>query len=356
MKILDRYIVREILRSAAAALIIFSLLVMAVETFINVDKFVSNELSFFSMLYYSFFALSKYFLMVSSVSLLFATTYFLSNLSANNELISLYTAGYSKMRILFPIVLLAILLTSLFTLLNESVFLRWKSESEVVSQNLFGLSGTHDARNVNLSDKGFLVYASRYSDERRMLYDPLVISSGDDGIRLRIEAEYAVNEGDIWVFKDAIVYERSEDGFSSSVEGEYVNPDFDFESELFKSQNLSLDTMQYGKAVEYLEKLKTANPSSWHEKRTEFLIRLSEPMGILTLMMISILLDYSFKKNILLFSIVQSLLIAVVYFVSNMVFSIICKQGMLPPFFVVLAPLLLTIILSMAISYIGKRI
>ena len=358
MKKLDRYILSSIFKTGFIALLIFSLLVMAVETFMNIDKFISNDVGFTTIMYSSFMALSDYFIMITSVSMLFSVTYFLSNLSANNELISLYTAGYSRRRISSPIFILAVVLAITFTFMNESTFLRWKNQNEITKTELFGVSGTHDARNIALNDvgSGYLVQSRRFNEDKVKLYDPLVMRTENDKVILRLEAETATFTDGEWIFQNALIYEVDGDQMSSEQADTYILSDFDFPPSLFKSQNMEITTMEYRSAVEYLDRLAEVNPSSWVEKETEFLRRLAEPLGIFVLMMISILMNYTFKKNILLFSIVQSLLIAVVYYVSDMVFSIVCKQGMIAPVYVVVMPLLFTVILSFAISAIGKRI
>ena len=357
MKKLDRYILTSIFRTGIVALLIFSLLVMAVETFMNIDKFISNDVGFATITYSSFMALGDYFIMITSVSMLFSVTYFLSNLSANNELIALYTAGFSKARITRPIFILSVILSVSFMFLNETSFLQWKNQNEIVKTELFGVSGTHDARNIALNDigSGYLVQSRRYNEELQKLYDPLVMRTEDDRVILRLEAESAIYRDDEWIFDNVMLYEVDGDVMKAERLESYVLDEFDFPPSLFKSQNMKISTMEYRSAVEYLERLRQVNPSSWVEKETEFLRRLSEPLGIFVLMMISILMNYTFKKNILLFSIVQSLLIAVVYYVSDMVFSIVCKQGMIAPYYVVVMPLLFTVILSFAISAIGKR-
>ena len=357
MKKLDRYILSSIFKTGIVALLIFSLLVMAVETFMNIDKFISNDVGFATITYSSFMALGDYFIMITSVSMLFSVTYFLSNLSANNELISLYTAGFSKRRITMPIFILAVVLSVGFMILNETSFLKWKNQNEIVKTELFGVSGTHDARNIALNDvgSGYLVQSRRYNEDMQKLYEPLVMRTKDDKVIMRLEAESATFEDGDWIFHNVMLYEVEGEKMSSDTIDSYILPDFDFPPSLFKSQNMKITTMEYRSAVEYLDRLAEVNPSSWIEKETEFLRRLSEPLGIFVLMMISILMNYTFKKNILLFSIVQSLLIAVVYYVSDMVFSIVCKQGMIAPVYVVVMPLLFTVILSFAISAIGKR-
>ena len=128
-----------------------------------------------------------------------------------------------------------------------------------------------------------------------------------------------------------------------------------FESFDASSRTLLLQVQSYY-AYEYLNRLKSVNYASWREGMTDFLRRLASPFGILVLSFIALSLNYTYKKNILLFSIVQSLIIAVVYYVADMVFSIAARQGSINVYSVFIAPPIITVALSYLISHLGKRI
>ena len=57
----------------------------------------------------------------------------------------------------------------------------------------------------------------------------------------------------------------------------------------------------------------------------------------------------------LLFSVIQSLSIVVVYYVADMVFSIMGHQGAVTPLQAVILPMILTIALSAVISLLGRK-
>ena len=358
MKILTRYSIKSILTVFLIALMIFSFLVMAVETFMHLDSFMTGNLGIREMFIYAFSSLSTYFMMLISLSILFSITYFLSSLSANNELISLYTAGLSKIRILFPIILLSLFMTLFFFLLNESVVLEWKNQKEIISQEYFGMSGTYDARNTVLYDEesGYMIYADRYSESYSRLYSPILIKSLDGSVKERIEADYAEYSERQWVFYNARVVLNENGEIDSFTEKEYADPGFKIPEEMFRSQNLQIETMELRYAYEYLERMERVNRISWQEGMTDFLRRLSSPLGILVLAIIAMSMNYTFKKNVLLFSIVQSLVIAVVYYVADMVFSIAARQGAISVYAVFYLPPLITVALSYLISFLGKKI
>ena len=340
MRILTRYTLKSIL------LVFF------------ISLFITGDLGLAEMLRYALSSLSSYIMMLIALSSLFSITYFLSSMSANNELISLYTAGLSKVRILRPILILSFLMTVFFFFVNESLVLEWKNYKDVVSQEYFGMSSTFDASNTVLYDEesGYLIYADRYSDSNKRLYSPLLIKSEDENIRERIEADYADYVNDGWHFYNARVTLVQNNNLESFTEREYLDEDFNIPDDMFRRQNLQLETMELDYAYEYLNRLKSVNYASWREGMTDFLRRLASPFGILVLSFIALSLNYTYKKNILLFSIVQSLIIAVVYYVADMVFSIAARQGSINVYSVFIAPPIITIALSYLISHLGKRI
>ena len=359
MSILARYTLKRVFMTAAATFLIFCFLVMAVETFMHLDSYISSDNTDFRMMMrYAFSSISNYYLLLLSVSFLFSVSYFLSDMSANNELISIYGAGISRGRLIAPIFALACILTCLLFCFNETFGLEWKDCNIRLSVEYFGQSGTSDPRNISLYDEssGYLVHASSYSKDNLRLYSPVIVKNNAGSIEKRIEARYADYDGSGWTIYDARVISRENDGFSAAFLDSYVEEGFLMEPSLFESQNMRMETMDASSAYDYLKKLEKVNPAAYQEKMTDFLSRFFEPLSIFVMVVIALMMNYSFKKNILLFSIVQSLIIAVVYYVSDMVFSIISRQGMAPAYAVAVFPLLLTVLLSLIISKIGKRI
>ena len=133
-------------------------------------------------------------------------------------------------------------------------------------------------------------------------------------------------------------------------------PLFNPEPRLFRTQNTTIETMDRDTAIDYLERLASSNHQAWQSSATDYLRRVCSPLAILVLMFISVSMGYNFKKNVLLFSIIQSLSIAVIYYVADMVFSIMGHQGAVSPYSAVIMPIVMTIILSLILSLLGRRI
>ena len=360
MKILTRYVIFSILKIAFVTILMFALILAAVELFSRMDSIMNGNIPIASIIYYILLSLPQYLLMVASISFLFAVTYFLSMLTANNEAIPILNAGVGPVRLRIPIFILSVLLTILGSVYQEKAVIAINAERSEVETELFGASSTRDARNIVLTDPdGYLIFTDRFSEADASIYSPVLVRNTASGIQMRVEAESASwsEEDGAWVFHNARVYEVGDDStVVPSIQEEFSLSDFDIEPRLFRSQNTSIETMDSETAQEYLERLRTTDSITWQEKATDYYRRVFAPLAIFVLMFISASMSYRFKKNVLLFSVIQSLSIAVIYYVADMVFSIMGHQGAVSPYSAVIMPIVMTIILSLILSLLGRRI
>ena len=359
MRILTRYTITSILKTAIVTILIFALILAAVELFSKMDQIMHSSVDPVRLVEYIILSLPEYLMMAASISLLFSVTYFLSTLSANNEMIPILNAGVSPVRLRVPIIVLAIVLTALGFLFQEHTVIAAATRHDELETELFGASSTRDSRNIVLTDEdGYLIYTRRFSESTGVIYDPVLVKSENGIIVQRIEsdrARYSEEKG-YWIFEEARVYEVDGLDVNTQRVDELEVPLFDPEPRLFRTQNTTIETMDRDTAIDYLERLASSNHQAWQASATDYIRRVCSPLAILVLMFISVSMGYNFKKNVLLFSIIQSLSIAVIYYVADMVFSIMGHQGAVAPVMTVVAPLVLTVLLSLVISFLGRKI
>ena len=358
MRILTRYTVSSVLRIAITTLLMFALILAAVELFSKMDQIMHSEASPVDIVFYIIVSLPEYLLMAASISFLFAVTYFLSSLSANNEMIPILNAGISPARLRLPIVVLAVIATLLGVVFQEHTVISAANLHDELETELFGASSTRDTRNIVLTDDdGFIIYTQRFREATGEISSPVLVRSRDGRIEERVEAASArFDEGKgYWVFSDARIYTIEGNTARTRTAGSYEDPLFDPEPRLFRSQNTSVETMDREAARAYLSRLWDSDRTTWQEKATDYYRRLASPLAIFVLMFISVSMNFSFRRNVLLFAIIQSLSIAVIYYVADMVFSIMGHQGAVAPIVAVIMPIVMTILLSLVISMIGRR-
>ena len=355
MKILDRYIIKSILKVGIVAILVFALILVAVELFGRMDSIMTGSIPFKSILQYAFLAVPQYLMMVSSLAFLFATTYFLSMLSANNERIALLNAGLGKIRLAPPMIMLALVISILAIGAKEKVINPLIAKHDTLGQELFGLSSSNDTRNIVLKDdNGYLVYTRKFISNDKIILDPVIVKTENGVIKSRIEGDEGVYNDGYWTIINAKCYLMDENGVTIQNHSSLTLEDFYIEPEFFQSENLNIETMNFKTAGSYLKKLKNTSPQAWQEKCTDWLRSVFSPLSIFVLMTVSATMSYSMKKNVLLFSIIQSLCIAVVYYVCDMVFSIAAHQGTIHPIFSVILPVVITIMINFIIDRLGR--
>ena len=358
MKTLNSYIIKSILKTAFLSVLVFSLILAGVELFQRMDSIITGGVQFFDVLSYALLCIPQYFLMVLSISLLFASTYFQSTLSANNERIALLNAGISKWKLFLPIFVLALVLTMIGFGVNESALKAFESARVRKAEELFGAESTQDSRNIVLkADNGYVIYTSRYVDNDERIVNPIIVKEVDGTLIKRVTAFSGYYSSGCWTMNNATLYTRDESGkFSVEHYATLTLDDLTIEPDYFKAENINVETMSIERAYEYLTHLKTTQREAWQEKATDYLRTLFAPLSILLLLSISAAFDYNIKKNVLLFSVVESLCVAVVYYVSDMVFSIFAHQGAFPPAMAVVLPVVSTLAIAVLINEGGKRV
>lgn len=125
MRTLDRYIVRNFLSSAIMWFAVLMALRIVTDLFINMDEYVKNSPSLGRVLghvtgYYGFHAL-EYFAQLGGVIIVAAATFTLAMMSRTNELTAMLASGVSLHRVIWPIVLCAMLMGGLIVVDQEMI-------------------------------------------------------------------------------------------------------------------------------------------------------------------------------------------------------------------------------------------
>jgi hypothetical protein len=125
MRTLDRYIVRNFLVSAVLWFVILMALRIVTDLFINMDEYVKGSPTVGGVIahvtsYYAFHAL-EYFAQLGGVILVAAATFTLAMMHQTNELTAILASGVSLHRVIWPIVLCAMLIGGLIVIDQEMI-------------------------------------------------------------------------------------------------------------------------------------------------------------------------------------------------------------------------------------------
>lgn len=363
-RILDRYNLLSIIKVGLGTTLLATLMLIGVDLFSNIYTYMNQGIGLGRAFYISFLYFPEAFLLAMGPSFMFAATYHLSMLHSSNEIMCVLNSGTSLTRVITPCIILAVALSAFHFAFNEFVAIPMSNQKRSISASLTGAdtSGRNN-QDVALSDmqQHYMVYAGRYSDTNQSLYQVSLVQSTEDGrFEKRTNAYKAVYNPDSgnWTFYDAYTYTPAPEGETGiRVEhfNEITNPVMTLEPQLFRNVSNEISTMSLDLAYRYMVRMKELNPAGYASIGTEFYERVLSCLTPLVMIFIACSMNYRFKKNVLFFSLICSICVAVVYYVVRMITIMLADQGVIAPILGVLIPFFTILVLSSLMGILLRR-
>ena len=350
MKLYRRYIFRSTINVGLGALFLTTLMLISVDLFANLDTYLSHELPLATIAYLTLLGAPQAVLFALGPSLLFSATFFLSQLHANNEYICLIGSGIRPLKIILPIIAVGLIASILQFAFAEYVKLPLSKERLVLEEELFGLRSTQDNRNITLHDPEgrYVLYARHYRAQDNLLREVLLLLFDEQGnLTHRLDAQQGRYDEDSgqWRFHGVQSQEVGEVVSTRTLEA-YDNPRINLDPSYFRGAGGDIDQMDIQTALQYLHWMKRLDPNRHTPLAADFVKRILDALNPLVLIVIAATIRYSLKKNILLFAIITSLIVAVVYYVVQMVTMIAARQGVLSPVWAMVIPSVVVLLLA----------
>jgi hypothetical protein len=208
MRILDRYIIRSFLYSAVLWFVVLMAMRIVTDLFINLDEFVEQKRTFSAIASYYGYQSLAYFAQLGGVIIVAAATFTLAMMNHTNELVAILASGVSLHRVVWPIVLCAMLLGGLIVVDQEMVIPRFadklaRDRDDVAVGKSFRV-------NLIADGQGSVWYAEAFNPVEDKMTRP-VVALRDSRLRqvagiFGSEARPGQMRGkDGWVFQDAVL-------------------------------------------------------------------------------------------------------------------------------------------------------
>ncbi len=355
MKLYDRYIVQSIVSVAFVALLLCTLMLLSYDLFSNLDAYLTSQVPALTIAHLTVLAIPESVLFAVGPSLLFSATFFLSQLQANNEYICLLGSGLSYRRIVAPILVLALIFSLLQFAFNEQLAIPIGRSKETIEDQIMGLRGSYDNRNITLTDPegNYVVYAKHYNDNQKRLSQVLLVMLDDSHmLSERIDASFAVwnDQEQAWNLEEVRrqVIDREGLLLKSTEQESLMLEEFTLSPAYFRNLSNDITTMDLGTAFHYLKRMQELSPLVYPALATDVAKRILGNLNPLVMLFIACTISYKYKKNVLLFSIITSLAIAVIYYVVQMVTLIMAKQAVIGPIWGMAIPMIVIVCIALA--------
>jgi lipopolysaccharide export system permease protein len=347
--ILRFYLLRGFLSSFGAALGLFALILELVDLFSNLWRYLAQEATLLSVLKVMALYLPTAVSNGLPIALLFAVAYSLASLYANNELTVIFGSGVSLSRFTAPLFAIALVLCAASFFFDDSVVLRTVKSKNALSRELLKQRASMSNPDVTvISRDGGVVYRAQFYDDASQSLSGVTIVERDarGEPTSRTEAATARWDGSRWAFGRVRRFEKAADGAWTDLSyGSWTAERFDEKPDAFRSQNRDLGEMSASELGVYAAFLKRAG-LPFAGAQAERHKRYSFAFTPLVVVILAGAAGGRFRKNVLLASLLTSLIAATMYYVAQMITMLLAKSGTLDPRVGAWAPLVVFVVVG----------
>ncbi len=218
VRILDKYIFREVCKAFLFGICAFSAVFIGSGTLFKIAKYITDYGASLSAVIKVFiFGLPNVIMWTFPMSMLLATLLTFGRLSSSSEITAMKSCGIGFFRIAMPAILLGFLVSIVAILFNEHV-VPWANTAyrNVVYYEIQGNSGAKSQDHIILKDIKDgqiqrLLYARRYDADSQSLQSITLQEFDGAGKVSHVEnAEYAEFTGKEWVMHNGMLYDISD--------------------------------------------------------------------------------------------------------------------------------------------------
>ena len=344
---LDFHLLGSFIPVFIIALLFFILILQMAELFINIVQFMQNNMQIEDILRSMILYIPECIGFALPIALLFSVSYLLGTMYANNELMVVLGSGISLASLVLPLFLFACALSGGLLVFQEKVVI-----PATVLRTDFVQAALRTGVEAGASDltivgeRGRLIWNIRYFDNATSTMTGITVVERDEQGQIvsRLDAQAGTWTGEAWRFSGVRRFLRTENGMYDETSTSMEVPGYNEKPDSFRSGGRSVEELPLKEARVHLEFLKRAGlPSSG--PRAEYYRRFSYALTPIIVVMLSAALTGLVRKNILLMSLLISLVSATAFYVVQMISMLLAKGGMMPAPFGAFAPIVIILFL-----------
>ncbi|MDR1787753.1 MAG: LptF/LptG family permease [Treponema sp.] len=329
--ILDRYLVKQFVPIFLVAIGMFAFLLILIDLFANLWRYLNYEVPVKQILTVSLYYLPKSFSYALPISLLFAAAYTLGDLYGRNELTSIFSSGIPFWRFSIMLAVIGVIASVFSFFFDDRVVVPTLKMKNDLASILLHQQRTEDNSDIVIKARnGEVIYMVDYFDDKANILNGLVIVENDGAGRPTaiVRAPQASWTEDHWTLSRPMLYEWQGDmlltGPAEKIGTYSEAPD------TFKRNSVQAEDLPASEAKLLVADLRAAG-LPYNNALAEYYHRYSFAAASFVVMLLSISMGGRFRKNILLMSLLSSLVSAVVFYVMEMITMMLAKMGYIPP-------------------------
>jgi len=328
-------LLRQFLPLFLVAVVFFVLLLQLLDVFSNIWRFFAHDVTLAQIAWIVLLYLPKCVSFALPVAFLFAISYTLGLFYANNELFAIFGSGVSLHRLVVPFLVLGVALSAASFFFEDVIVIPTFRQKNAAYAQAVKLVTSLSQSNVTVTspDQQRVYQADYYNDVQKRLTNLTVVVRGPDmNLQRRLDAQWAEWNGSRWVLHDCRVF--TWDPGTNMLEDEHRDtwddPLLAEPPDTFEKLARNVAEMDRTESETYVASIRRAG-LPYKAALTDYYRKFSFACTPLIVALIASSLGSTFRKNILLMSLLSALVISVIYYVAQMVAVILSKNGYIPP-------------------------
>jgi len=325
---LARYILKAFFPAFLAAVLFFVLLLEMADLFLNIVQYSQNDASFQSIVRSMMLYVPKCVSWSLPIATLFAVSFALGSMYANNELIVIMGSGVSLLSFVGPMIAMSIVLSAGFFFFEDRVVIPAVAAKKNLTRSMLKTGEPGGVADVTILGAGKnIIWNIRYFDRKNSSMNGIIlVERSDEGAFVsRLNAQSAIWTGGKWRFTGVRRFFWDKGSVSEASYGTWEDDAFAEPPESFMGGGKPIDEMSIVDAASHLRFLERAGlPRA--AQSAEYFRRYAFSLTPLVVTLLSAAIVGKFKKNILLMSLLVSLVAATLYYVLQMITMLLAKN------------------------------
>lgn len=353
---LFKYIFKRFLLAFIGALSFFSLLLVLVDLFMNLNNYLEQNAPIKEIFKVMWFYFPKALWFSAPLAVLFGVSFTLSTLYASNELTVIFTSGISLFKLTFPLIVFSLILSfGFFYFENKVVVPMLQKKVDLQNKLLYIEKDANNSDVVIIANHGSIIYkAAFYNDKSKELSNLYVVFRNENKKLDKILfTQKAIWQDGKWNISQGYLYNYTDTNLIYSKDLSHIETLLTEPPETFRNFEIDVEEVDTKTAREYIELLqRTGLPSS--EALSVYYKKFSFPSVIFLVVFLSIGLSCKSRKNVLLVSLILCVCAAVAFYVLQMITMNLAKFGYIPAILGGWFPVVLFIFLSIVLLKFAK--
>jgi len=313
------------------------MIVELLDIFSNLWRYINNNVPFLSILKVALFYAPKCIFYAIPIATLFSVSYTLGSMFAKNELIAIFGSGISIYKLTLPLIICGLTISVLTFIFHENIVTNTFHKKNQLTARLLRTEIKFNNDNITVmnSNREIIYNADFYNDTTETLTNLMVLDRSENrSVPTRIDCKQAV--WDVvnlrWILLDCRKYffNQNENKYNLETVQKIEDPKYDLKPSTFRKVVNNIEEMNVNDATEWIDNLKKAGISH-RIQLIEYYKRFSFPLTSLIVAIIASSVGGSFRKNIVIMSLLTSLLLAAGYYIMQMILSLLARLGYIPP-------------------------